>query len=58
LRFGTEKLELSPTIFESMINNMGSRLRKMKLKLEFLSEENKVEFMKALNRLEQEGEDA
>lgn len=50
--YRTNKLDMSTQIFESMVNNLGNRLRKMDITLHFNSTNEKTAFSQALNRHE------
>jgi thiamine pyrophosphokinase len=46
----TDSLDMNVTSFESMVNNLSGRIRKMKLRLQFRSEQQKADFELALKR--------
>lgn len=57
LPYHTDKLKMSSVLFESMVNNLGARIRRMNLQLHFKDRSEISRFRSAVQRAE-EGDDA
>lgn len=50
LTYKTEEVEMSRVVFESMVNNLGDRIRRMNFELHFKTEAEKMVFLSAMQR--------
>lgn len=50
LAYKTEEVEMSRVVFESMVNNLGDRIRRMNFELHFKTEGEKTAFLSAMQR--------
>lgn len=53
LPYHTDKLKMSSVLFESMVNNLGARIRRMNLQLHFKDKSEVSRFRLAVQRAEE-----
>lgn len=53
LPYHTDKLHMSSVLFESMVNNLGARIRRMNLQLHFKDKTEVSRFRSAVQRAEE-----
>jgi len=45
--YETEKISITTTIFESMVHNLGKKIKRMKVKLQFADQKDKKDFKRS-----------
>ena len=50
MKYSLNNLKMEPAVFESMVNNLGPRIRHTTLTLNFNHERDKVNFIRAMQR--------